>query len=120
MKYLKTYESKIINYPNLTDNQYWYYINIVDDGETKTKNIFLLKFVKYDKEYNGANYFDVITLKDYKDGRKLYNKGDKIEDEFIFTENGIRKFQKNNTLRLATSEEIELYDIYEQQNKYNL
>lgn len=119
MKYIKTYEAKI-DYPNSTDNQYWYYTDVVVDGRKKTKNIFLLKFIKFDKEYNGAYYFDVITLTDYEDGKILYHKGDKIEDDFIFTQNGVKSFQKKNTLRLATPEEIELYNIYSQQKKYNL
>ena len=118
MKYIKTYEAEVGYYPNTTDKQYWvfYYDDNNDKGE---KIIFVLKFIKYDKEYNGEYFFDAITLTNYNEDGKSYNKGDKVED-FSFYDSGIRLFQKNDKLRLATPEEIELYNMYSQQNKYNL
>lgn len=120
MKYLKTYEAKVGYYPNTTDKQYWiYYTGDVNDNDEEI--ILLLKFIKYNKTYNGEYIFEVITLTSYDD----YNIGERVPKDyeiepFSFYESGLTLFQKNDKLRLATPKEIELYNIYSQQNKYNL
>jgi hypothetical protein len=120
MKYLKTYEAKVGYYPNTTDKQYWIYYT-GDNNHKGEEIIYLLKFIKYDGKYNGEYIFEAITLTSYND----YNIGDRVPKDyeiepFSFYESGIRQFQQNDKLRLATPEEIELSNMYSQQNKYNL
>lgn len=118
MKYLKTFESKIGFYPNTTDKQYWYYSS-EDRNDKGEEIVYLLKFIKYNKEYGGEYFFDIITLTSYDD----YEIGDKVpknNETFSFYESGIKQFQKNGNLRLATPEEIDTYEMYSNTNKYNL
>jgi hypothetical protein len=117
MKHLKTYEAKVGYYPNTTDKQYWIYTY---DDEDDDKIIYLLKLIKYDKDYNGEYIFKAMTLTDYKNGKKIYHKGNILDEDFILYDSGIRHHQQNDNLRLATPDEIKLYDMYSQQNKYNL
>lgn len=112
MKYLKLYEAfDEDNYPNNTDKEYWVYDYKDGDGMIKL----ILKFVEYDSKYNGEYFFDVITLTPFEN----FEIGDKV-DVFYLYGSGIRQYQKEGTLRLASPEEIKKFEIYNKMNKYNL
>ena len=97
MKYIKTYE-KLIEYPNTTDKQYWIFLNDFDIDDLTIKTI-----LKFRELLDGDFIFDGINLTNYTE----LTIGDKTEP-FELEPTGIRHFQNNNKLRLATPEEIEL------------
>lgn len=142
MKYLKTYEnifnkikwdknghSFVINtkkdkpprkfetiYPNYTDKRYW----SLTYNTGKEPFVVILKFdheEDLEPGKGGEYHFNsIVETENIDNGWKT---GDKYID-FDFSRGKMYEFEEEGRLKLATPEQIELYDRYSEINKYNL
>jgi len=117
MIYLKTYEKFTFPstiFPNMSDKQYW-----VLTYEVRN----FIDIMKFNHEEDlrsgdgGEYHFDVLA------GSSLTESNIKIGDKrpnLVMSRGRIFELEESDRLKLATPDQIELYDKYSTINKYNL
>lgn len=105
-------------YPNYSDKQYWSHTYYSGKNNDIPFTVILKLNHEEDLQTHGKGgeyHFDGIVATNDNN----WNIGDKYID-LTFTRGSMFEYEENGRLKLATPEQIELYDRYAEINKYNL